>query len=158
MITCSYTEDGIIRLEKDGEIVFVPDDMTNASRQEIAAWEADGNNIAPWSPLPATEVDVRAEGARRLALIGSPYSSEERETWSQQVAEAKSVLADPNAAAPLLSVIAAGDNVSVSAMATIVVQKADAFALAAGAVLAAQRALIASNPIPADYADDTYWP
>ena len=35
---------------------------------------------------------------------------------------------------------------------------ASQFALASGAIMAARDALIALDPIPADYAADTYWP
>lgn len=105
-----------------------------------------------------TQAMVRAEGARRLALIAAPYSPEERETWSQQVTEAKAIQADANADAPLLTLLAAADSVPVSDMAATVLAKAEAFSAAAGAILAAQRTLLAMQPIPINYADDSNWP
>lgn len=129
----------------------------------VKAWRAENGDGAalPYEPVtlpPATDADVRTEGARRLALIGAPYSPEERETWSQQVMEAKAIQADANADAPLLTLLAAADGVTVADMAAAVISKAEAFAAAAGAVLAAQRALLAMDPIPADYADASRWP
>ncbi|HZG29954.1 MAG TPA: hypothetical protein VE079_15980 [Ensifer sp.] len=119
---------------------------------------AQAGEQAEPTPEPVySEAMVRAEGARRLALIAAPYSPEERETWSQQVMEAKAIQADANADAPLLTLLAAADGVPVAAMAATVLAKAEAFAAAAGAVLAAQRALLAMDPIPADYAADARW-
>lgn len=125
---------------------------------EITEDEADAIRAANATPQVITAEMVRAEGARRLALIGAPYSPEERETWSQQVTEAKAIQADANADAPLLTLLAAADGITVADMAATVLAKAEAFAAAAGAVLAAQRALLAMDPIPADYADASRWP
>jgi len=49
--------------------------------------------VAP-PPDPITAAQVRAEGARRLNLIGSSYSPQERETWHVQLAEASAYQAD----------------------------------------------------------------
>ena len=108
-------------------------------------------------PIEPTADMVRAEGARRLALIGEPYSKEERETWPQQVEEAKAVSADVNAEAPLLARLAAPRGITVAQMAAAVIAKANAFASAAGDILAAQSALLAMDPIPADFAADARW-
>lgn len=123
------------------------------------AWEYEP--IPAPEPVPVLSVTdemIRAEGARRLQLIARPYTQQERETWAQQVLEANAVLADGNAAAPLLALLAAADGVAVSAMAETVLQKAATFSTAAGAILAAQRTLVAMQPIPLDYAEDHRWP
>ena len=124
---------------------------------EITREEADAIRLAAGVQQIATADMVRAEGARRLALIGEPYSKEERETWPQQVEEAKAVSADANAEAPLLARLAAPRGITVAQMAAAVIAKANAFASAAGDILAAQSALLAMDPIPADFAADARW-
>ncbi|MET3611733.1 hypothetical protein ABID16_000038 [Rhizobium aquaticum] len=143
----------IIRID-DGAVI--PADPGNRDYGLYLEWVAAGNKTAPYAEAITSEM-IRAEGARRLALIGSPYSQEERETWSQQVTEAKAIIADASADAPLLSILAAADQVPVAQMASTVLAKADAFAAAAGAVLAAQRTLLSMDPLPADYAGNSRW-
>ncbi len=149
-------ENGIV-VEADLTAAERPD-MIEAPDNVYVGFLFDGTNFTqPPAPIP-TEADIRTEGARRLAVIGLPYSAQERETWPQQVAEAKAVLADTNAPTPLLSAIAAGDNIPVTDLATTIIQKADAFSAAAGAVLAAQRVLLEMTPYPTDYAAPSRWP
>lgn len=49
----------VIRMERE-EIVtyFVPDDPTLPHRQEVAAWEAEGNTIADPPPSPALKIPL----------------------------------------------------------------------------------------------------
>lgn len=111
----------------------------------------------PPTPVAISASDVRAEASRRLMLIGAPYSAEERETWAQQVDEAHAYQADNAATTPILSGIATGRGVTVADMVTIVLGNAAAFATAAGAILGKQAAILALDPIPADYAADSRW-
>lgn len=118
-------------------------------------------DIAPYVPPAVTEAQVRAEAQRRLEAIGSPYTPAERETWGPQVAEAERYLAaEPgdNAPTPLLGPLAEARGISITEMAALVLGKRDAYAAASGAILAAQARLLAMDPIPADYADDSRWP
>lgn len=148
-ITDEQYQDAIQTMIDGGKVTIVD----GALILTAAGDPSEGNTDA----VP-TEAAVRAEGARRLALIGQPYSSQERETWPQQVLEAKSVSTDAAAVVPLLTMLAAADGVSVTSYAALVLSKAATFSLAAGAVLAAQRVLIAADPIPVDFADDAHWP
>ncbi len=43
-----FIEDGFIEAVIDGEIRFVPDNMSNGHRVMLAEWEAEGNIIAPY--------------------------------------------------------------------------------------------------------------
>ena len=112
----------------------------------------------PVDPGPATEQKVRFEAGRRIAALGAGYTPEERETWPVQVSEAKAIMADATAPAPLLSAIATARGVPIEAMAQVVLTKAQQLAAATGAILAAQAVLLAQEPIPDDYADDKHWP
>ncbi|WP_299440150.1 hypothetical protein [uncultured Rhodospira sp.] len=114
--------------------------------------------IAARVPPTPTEADVRAEGARRLEALASAYTREERETWHQQVAEALAVTADAQASAPLLSARASARGLTVTDMASLVLSRRDAHAVAAGTILAAQDALLAMEPIPSDLRSNAYWP
>lgn len=120
------------------------------SAVEAAAWRASIGGPGP--------ADVRAEAARRLEAIARPYSAPERATWDEQVREAEALAADAGAAAPLLGAIADGKGVAAADLAREVLAKSAAFKTAAGAILAAQAALLASDPIPHDYAADHRWP
>lgn len=54
-MTCAphWTALGMIRIERDGAFVDVPDDMANPDRQAVAEWEATGGVIAPYQAPPA---------------------------------------------------------------------------------------------------------
>lgn len=112
----------------------------------------------PIDPGPPTQQQVRFEAGRRIAILGAEYTPEERETWPVQVSEAKAIMADATAPAPLLSAIATARGVPIEAMAEVVLTKTQQLAGATGAILAAQAVLLAQEPLPDDYADDKHWP
>lgn len=113
---------------------------------------------AIWGPpQAATEAQIRAEGARRLRLIASAYTDEERETWATQVDEANALAADPEADVPLIAALAAADGVTVAQMAGFIMANKTAFTAASAAVLAVQRTLIAMDPRPVDCTADALW-
>ena len=132
---------------EDWKVVEYPDDATRVLVYDGTAFVA---------PAPS-EADVRAEAARRMALLARPYTPEERETWGQQVAEARAVLADAATPTPLLDGIALGRGQSVAHTAARVIARAEAYSIASGIILGAQAALLALDPRPADYTNDTYW-
>lgn len=116
-------------------------------------WEAlQAVEVAPYVAPAVTKTQVRDEAARRMRVIGAPYSREERETWATQVAEAEA------GDGPLLTALAAARGLTKAEMAALIIGKRDAYAAACGAVLASQASLIASDPIPSDYRSDTHWP
>jgi len=104
------------------------------------------------------EEAVRAEAARRLAIVAGTYTPEERETWPIQIAEAEAYLADPTASVPMLTALAVPRGLDVSQMAMRVLTLRDEMKVAVGAILAAQAALLAMDPVPPDYAADHWWP
>ena len=117
--------------------------------------------LATVAPDPWTEPDlaeqVKAEAARRLNLLAADYTPEERATWEQQVREAEAYEANPSAPTPFLARRAAARGDTVADAAARVLQLGEAFADAAGIILGAQDALLAMDPIPADYRDNSYW-
>ncbi len=104
------------------------------------------------------EEAVRAEAARRLAVVAGAYTPEERETWPIQIAEAEAYLADPTVSVPMLAALAVPRGMEVSQMANRVLTLRDALKLSTAAILAAQAALLAMDQIPPDYAADHWWP
>jgi hypothetical protein len=99
---------------------------------------------------------VQAEMSRRLRLLAVDYEDAERETWATQVDEARAIKAGATTA-PILAPLAAVKGRTLDEQADRVLYLAGAFAAASGAIMAARDALIALDPIPADYADNTYW-
>lgn len=99
---------------------------------------------------------VQAEMSRRLRLLAVDYEDAERETWATQVDEAKAIKAGATTA-PLLSLLAAGKGRTLDEQADRVLYLSDAFARASGAIMAARDALLALDPIPADFAEDGHW-
>jgi len=106
---------------------------------------------------PPTHKMVRVEAARRLRALAGTYTPEERETWAAQVDEAKALVADENATAPLVTALAAADNITPVTMAGYILGHNSAFATASGKILAAQRAILAMDPLPADFATRAEW-
>ena len=104
---------------------------------------------------------ITAERDRRIEALGEGYTPTERETWPVQISEAQALLADPEAPAPMLRLVAASRGVTPVQMAERVMQLASAKAAASGAILAAGRRLAdAANAgnLPEDWTDDKHWP
>ena len=147
-----YTAGGTIDATIEGKRVTVPKNMGNRHRRMIAEWEADGNTIPAYAPPAPTAADVRGEAARVMKDLAGDYLDEERETWPTQVAEARAVLADPEALTPMLGPLADARGLTMPEMAERVLGLSDALAAPTGRVLAAQARLLAMDPIPANYA------
>lgn len=60
--SANHTADGSIAVVIDGAAWTVPDDPANRHRAMLAAWEAEGNTIAPYEAPPP---DLSAYAARR---------------------------------------------------------------------------------------------
>ena len=112
--------------------------------------------VVPEKVAP-TAKDVQKLMGQKLEALAAGYEPQERETWATQVKEAEAIKAG-STTAPLLSSLAAGKGRTLDEQADRVLYLAEQFALASGAIMAARDALIALDPIPADYAADTYWP
>lgn len=121
-----------------------------------AATQAEWQSNEPRLP---TETDIRAEGARRLEAVAAAYRPQERETWPEQVREAEAWIADNSADTPLLDAMTAASGETMAELTGRIMTNRAAFKAAAGAILGAQRAIIASPPATiADLATDPRWP
>ncbi|GAA0613179.1 hypothetical protein [Paenochrobactrum glaciei] len=54
--SAKYTEQGSIIAVIDGQVMVVPDDMSNRHRVMLAEWEAEGNVIEPYVAPPVIEL------------------------------------------------------------------------------------------------------
>ena len=155
----TFVEDhrGEVWFDKNAEVLIaglgpIPDHLEKTSWDSRFPGELEPNQDLPM------EDQVKAHAALLLRVLAIGYTDEERETWSVQIEEAKALKADPTADVPFLAARAAARNIPVNALATRVLELSRQLSAASGAILAAQDTLLAMDPIPADYADDSYWP
>ncbi len=84
---------------------------------------------------------VNAGAAQALAQLSAAYPDGEVQSWAQQTREAEALAADPQAPAPLLTAIATARGLSVAELASRVLAKVQAYAMASGAVIGQRQAL-----------------
>jgi len=48
--SATYSASGNISATINGEVISIPDDLSNRHRQAVAAWESEGNTITPYTP------------------------------------------------------------------------------------------------------------
>ncbi|QKV17865.1 DUF4376 domain-containing protein [Oricola thermophila] len=169
--SAKYTVSGTIIAIIDGKQVSVPDDPSNRHRRMIAEWEASGGVIQPYQTPAPTAADVNAERDRRIAdgfmFNGVQYQSgpEDRENIAGAATAALGAIM--NGAQPgdyhwhggsSDFVWIAADNTEHAMDAQTVYAFGQAALAHKQAHIFAARALKDSDPIPADYADDQYWP
>lgn len=66
-----YQQDGSIVAIFDGMRFTIPDDIENEKRQMIAAWEEDGNTIAPYSEPPMPPAISMSARQFKLQLLAA---------------------------------------------------------------------------------------
>lgn len=104
--------------------------------------EHDGGYIIVAIPAPALEevktaklVEINAACDAALAALTASYPSTELLTFDKQEAEARALLADPEASTPFLTPLAAARGLEIEELARKVIAKADAFTTASGHVI-----------------------
>jgi hypothetical protein len=149
----------------------IPDDMGNRHRQMIADWEDAGNTIPPYIAPPPGSAELNSERDRR---IGRGFMFQDRRfdfddrakaniagaaqlAFMAMVAGAQSGDLFWNGGSTPFTWIAA-DNSFVTMDAQTVVEFGRAAALHEQSHIFAARAVKDMDPIPADYANDSYWP
>lgn len=171
MNVIGYTESGSIRIEIDGLEMTVPDDLSNRHRVMIAEWEAEGNTIAPYEAPPSSPADIDRERDRRISggfsFGGVFYQTRPEDRENIAGASTAALAAIMNGAEPGDYRWHGGDTDFVwiaadNSMHAMDAQTLFAFGQAAmahkQAHIFAARSIKDAEPIPADFADDTYWP
>jgi hypothetical protein len=85
---------------------------------------------------------IRAIGATLLTNIAGEYMAEERETWTEQKAQAEAYLADNTADCPMLTAFASGRGIPIAMLAQGIVDNNALFQTASGQVMGAMYALL----------------
>ncbi|QKV18707.1 hypothetical protein [Oricola thermophila] len=170
--SATYTESGTIIAVIDGKQVSVPDDPANRHRRMISEWEAGGGVIEPYQPPAPTAADVNSERDRRIAAgttltvagYGSiPITGTLRDQIALEALRSRAVkLADDGVTEPVM-LLRDRDNVTHNLTPAQMVELVDAGMAWIEATMRVSWAMKdATAPfeagIPADYADDQYWP
>lgn len=88
------------------------------------------------------EIEIRAEGGKRLKMLAAPYGSEERESWATQQREARAWLADNTAPIPMITAMAEARNITVAEMVGKIMENVALFETMAGSILGTQQHLL----------------
>lgn len=137
---------GVVTRDSDNTVVSPVDSVLDPLFLEYNAWCNAGNN-----PTVLTEsledikhkqiALINAECQRSLSTIVDGYPSLEIATWDTQSSEAKVLLLDSNAPAPMLTQIANGNNVPVLILAQVVANKSLAYKNASGYIVGRRQVL-----------------
>ena len=105
------------------------------ARLDKAAAEAaeEYNSLANTKSRKLAEINAACDAA--LAALTADYPESELLTFDKQEAEARALLADPEAATPFLTPLAAARGLETEELARKVIAKADAFTTASGHVI-----------------------
>lgn len=123
-----------------------PTEITEAITGDLhiigQALDADILAIYP-DLVPQKRARIRAEGAKRLTQIAGEYNAEERETWTEQKAQAEKVLAGALPEEyPMLSAFASGRGIPVEILAQGIMDNDALFQAASGQVMGQMYALL----------------
>jgi len=126
-------------------IANVPDDQINQLIAEYNPWLTE-------KAAKFAEIDADFESAVSSLTAGWPQH--EIQTWSKQEAEARALVANPDAPTPMLSTIAATRGLTVPELAQRVIREADAFTAASAHFVGLRhkaRQLVQALPDAGDY-------
>lgn len=105
-------------------------ELAEQAQAELVASYA---NIPMWEERKDVEIRNLAESA--LVELSKKYPEREVTTFTQQETEARAVLADSSASAPLVTAIAAERGITVAELASKIVANADEYAQKAGKII-----------------------
>ena len=139
-----------------GHVLEVREAAQAVFTDEVKAAYAEAQGEFKALILPDPIDGIQNEMSRRLNALASGYAPEERETWATQVKEAEAIKAGATTAA-MLAPLAGVKGRTLDEQADRVLLLAAQFAAASGAIMAARDALLALDPMPADYTNDSHW-
>lgn len=124
---------------------------------------AEQLGFTPVEPVPPTppsvehvaeqkRAEIRAACDAAMSAISDAYPASEKQSWFQQLAEARAYDADSNADCPLLTIIAAERGITLADQAQRVLDKAAAYTQAVGAAVGKRQRL--DDDVDAVLADD----
>lgn len=114
---------------KPGDAAYLK--RTLASRNKVVGYEL--LTLEEARAVKLTEINMACDAA--LAALTADYPESELLTFDKQEAEARALLADPEAATPFLTPLAAARGLETEELARKVIAKADAFTTASGHVI-----------------------
>ena len=115
----------------------------NLTAEQNAALDAA---LSSYDPLGAVKtvriVAATAASDAILAPYGVEYGPYEMATWDQQYAEAVALMADPNAAVPLLDALATARGMAVAALAQRIIRNREVWSALTGSVVGQRLAIV----------------
>lgn len=134
--------------------------LAGQSEGQLIVPDAEGRPVLTDPELPtitkaaALRIDlINRDSELAMVEITAGYPESEITSWDKQETEARTVTADPAATTPLLSALATARGIAVAELAVRVIDKAEAFATAAGDIIGRRQALEDQiNAIAADAA------
>ena len=138
---------GHIEWEDDYNWPLEPEAYNEEVAPYVALWQAEKdrldkaaaeaaeeyNSLANTKSRKLAEINAACDAA--LAALTADYPESELLTFDKQEAEARALLADPEAATPFLTPLAAARGLETEELARKVIAKADAFTTASGHVI-----------------------
>ena len=138
---------GHIEWEDDDNWPLEPEAYNDEVAPYVALWQAEKDRLDKAAAEAAEEyhslantkarklAEINAACDAALAALTADYPSSELLTFDKQEAEARALLADPEAATPFLTPLAAARGLETEELARKVIAKADAFTTASGHVI-----------------------
>ena len=138
---------GHIEWEDDYNWTLEPEAYNDEVAPYVALWQAEKdrldkaaaeaaeeyNSLASTKSRKLAEINAACDAA--LASLTADYPESELLTFDKQEAEARALLADPEAVTPFLTPLAAARGMETEELARKVIAKADAFTTASGHVI-----------------------
>lgn len=135
-VPAEYRESGyFISVQPHGQPAELPACDATAA-QLLATLDLPASPLAQLAAARAERcAAARIDADEMLAELSASYPEREVASWSQQVKEAEALQADETAAVPLLDTLAAARGIERADLAARVLAKANAYALASGAII-----------------------
>lgn len=153
-----FTEAGQISATFDGVQMIIPDDMSNRHRREI---EELGVTIAAYVPPAPTNDDVNAERQRRIVggavFNGIHVTGRDQDIVNLTNLALAAQVRIAGGDTTTLTTYRDGGNVDHDLTPSEVLDLWQQASARVSAIYAASWALKAMEPIPADFANDSYW-